>query len=200
MIIIREAYPTSFDMDYFKGIQSFSGRMDYCKRHLKRLGAGSSRIVYEIDNSKVLKLAKNTKGIYQNETETEWADDYVAKDAVAQVFDSHEQYHWIEMEKCEVATIKKFNLVTGVHFSWFLEVVYEILYPSYRNKSSKEKDAVYEKDIFSPLLDFIMSVRSVQTGDLKKVNSYGFVERGGKKMIVLIDYGLNEDIIQNFYR
>ena len=60
------AYPTSFNMEEFKSIRSFADRVKYCEQRLKKLGAGSSRRVYQIDNEKCLKLAKNGKGIGQN--------------------------------------------------------------------------------------------------------------------------------------
>ena len=66
---IEEDYPSSFDMERFKSLTSFNARIKYCEEHLQRLGSGSSRIVYKIDDKKVLKLAKNKKGISQNGTE-----------------------------------------------------------------------------------------------------------------------------------
>ena len=70
MKIINEmAYPVSFNMDEFKMLKTFAARIKYCQARLQRISSGSSRIVYKIDNEKVLKLAKNRKGIAQNEAE-----------------------------------------------------------------------------------------------------------------------------------
>ena len=62
-----EAYPTSFNIEEFKQLKSFNQRIQYCEQHLQRISSGSSRIVYKIDDEKVLKLAKNKKGLAQNE-------------------------------------------------------------------------------------------------------------------------------------
>ena len=70
MKIINEmAYPFSFNMDEFKMLKTFAARIKYCQARLQRISSGSSRIVYKIDSEKVLKLAKNRKGIAQNEAE-----------------------------------------------------------------------------------------------------------------------------------
>ena len=68
-IIDEMAYPVSFNMDEFKMLKTFAARIKYCQARLQRISSGSSRIVYKIDNEKVLKLAKNRKGIAQNEAE-----------------------------------------------------------------------------------------------------------------------------------
>ena len=66
---IEEAYPESFNMETFKSLRNHAERNRYAAEHLQKIAAGSSRIVYKIDDEKVLKLAKNDKGIAQNETE-----------------------------------------------------------------------------------------------------------------------------------
>ena len=53
----------------FLNIKSFSGKMKYANERLTRIGSGTGRVVYDIDGEKVLKLAKNPKGIAQNEAE-----------------------------------------------------------------------------------------------------------------------------------
>lgn len=65
-IIGEMAYPVSFNFDEFKSLKSFAQRVRYCDEHLQKLGSGSSRIVYVVDNDKVLKLAKNKKGLAVN--------------------------------------------------------------------------------------------------------------------------------------
>ena len=61
-----------FDMEYFKQLSSFRKRIDYCGKYLKRLSSGSSRIVYIVDEQKVLKIAKNTRGLEQNRAEGDY--------------------------------------------------------------------------------------------------------------------------------
>jgi mRNA-degrading endonuclease RelE of RelBE toxin-antitoxin system len=65
--LIDEDYPTNWNFDEFKALTSFNKRALYCNNNLQRISSGSARIVYKIDNDKVLKLAKNAKGLDQNE-------------------------------------------------------------------------------------------------------------------------------------
>ena len=75
-LVSEMAYPATFDMSVFKSLNSFQSRIEYCASRLKRLGAGSSRIVYQIDDEKCLKLAKNQKGVAQNLAEIEFGTSY----------------------------------------------------------------------------------------------------------------------------
>ena len=89
------SYPTTFNMDEFKSLTSFQKRIEYCKQRLRRLGAGTSRIVYEIDEEKVLKLAKNGKGVAQNQEEIKLGADYYANSCgcCAEVYD-YDDINW----------------------------------------------------------------------------------------------------------
>ena len=69
-IKLQEAALDSFSLQELSNISSFRGRVQYCRQMLGfPIGNGSSRITFQIDDEKVLKLAKNEKGIAQNETE-----------------------------------------------------------------------------------------------------------------------------------
>lgn len=87
---VTEDYPTSFDMDFFKTLPSFNQRIQYCEKYLQRISSGSSRIVYKIDDQKVLKLAKNKKGLAQNETEIDYSSEL--GEIVAKIFEYHPDY------------------------------------------------------------------------------------------------------------
>lgn len=63
------AYPTSFNFVEFNNIGSFAGKKRYCDERLQKLSSGSARIIYKVDEEKVLKLAKNAKGLAQNQEE-----------------------------------------------------------------------------------------------------------------------------------
>lgn len=93
---LNEAALPSFSLEELSKIQSFKGKQQYCSENLgKPIGNGSSRQVFQIDDNKVLKLAKNTKGIKQNEYEG--ADDYYKSSLsiFPEVFEHDENYSWI---------------------------------------------------------------------------------------------------------
>ena len=37
-------------------------------------------------------------------------------------------------------------------------------------------------------------------GDLQRLSSYGVVRRNGREKMVIIDFGLTEDVFNNYYR
>ena len=54
--LMDEDYPSSFDMEHFKTLTKYAERVRYCDAHLRKISSGSSRIVYIVDDTKVLKL------------------------------------------------------------------------------------------------------------------------------------------------
>lgn len=75
--ILSEAMMEGFRIDTLRNLSSFKKRVDYCKQYLGNpIGNGSSRIVFQIDDETVLKLAKNRKCITQNELEYDKGNDY----------------------------------------------------------------------------------------------------------------------------
>ena len=59
---INEAMNDTFSYEELGNIRTFSKRVAYCKQHLGNpIGNGSSRMVFQIDDEKVLKLAKSKR-------------------------------------------------------------------------------------------------------------------------------------------
>lgn len=59
-----------FSFEQLKSIPSFKGRLKYCIDTLGfRIGSGSSRTCFQLDDNRILKLAMNEKGIAQNSVE-----------------------------------------------------------------------------------------------------------------------------------
>ena len=48
------AYPTSFNFVEFNNIGSFAGKKRYRDERLQKLSSGSARIIYKVDEEKVL--------------------------------------------------------------------------------------------------------------------------------------------------
>ena len=88
--LLDEDYPSSFNMEHFNSLKSFNQRINYCQEHLQRISSGSSRIVYKIDNTKVLKLSKNKKGLAQTAVEIHWGNDSYFGSILADVFHYNE--------------------------------------------------------------------------------------------------------------
>lgn len=117
MFLAEMAYPSGFSFDELNKLTSFAARQRYCRQHLKRIGSGSSRVVFLVDDEKVLKLAKNPKGIAQNEREAGFHDSDIG--LFAKTFEVADDSTWIEMEAAKKVTQKEFKRVCGITYKLF---------------------------------------------------------------------------------
>jgi len=207
MEMLGEDYPSSFDMDVFKSLNSFSKRIKYCEENLKRISSGSSRIVYMIDNEKVLKLAKNDKGLAQNEVEAEYSNYSDISDIAARVFDVHPDNLWIEMELARKLTSSDFKRISGFDWKDFQVAIYN--YGLDVSGSSRRGGKIdLDQEIYQAMWDnegFVydmfnfMGNYGIPAGDLRRTSSYGIVKRNGQDVIVMIDYGLTSEVYDSYY-
>jgi len=206
--LIDEEYPVEFDIEEFKKLNSFNKRIKYCEAKLHRISSGSGRIVYRIDDEKVLKLAKNQKGVAQNEVEEGYSHYHDIQDIVAKVFNVHPHSLWIEMELARKVTVANFKSITG--YNW-KDYVIAMEYESDRVKSNGDttlhgisqellQHMWDDQDgLAAAMFDFMPSY-DVPVGDLTRSSSYGIVKRYGEDAIVMIDYGLTHDVYDGYYR
>jgi len=201
---IDEDYPSTWSLDEFKQIPSYAGRMKYAETHLKKLASGSSRVVYQIDDEKVLKLAKNKKGLAQNETEISWGNDSYFGGILAKVYDSDESDLWVEMELARKVTPKKFMEHIGVTIENFRMY---LLIKSNENNGKRSgysiddniREHLDESDFAMSIIEFMDSTGAPH-GDFGRLSSYGLVSEDGVESIVLIDFGLTGDIYDQYYK
>lgn len=211
-IIDEMAYPVSFNMDEFKTLKTFAERIRYCQTRLQRISSGSARIVYQIDNEKVLKLAKNRKGIAQNEAE---AGDYYKNSigCFAEIYDVDDNYLWIEMQLARKAKMSDFKRLTGYDFKvmcqWIYNCksrysrrgyIYDKSYDSIFNSEEFEK-GLENYSIFAEIQEYLCNYQLESVGDLTRLNSWGIVnDEYGQEQLVIIDSGLTDDVWDDYYK
>lgn len=199
---IEEDYPTSWDIEKFKSLKTFKERINYCENNLIRISSGSSRIVYKIDDEKVLKLAKNRKGIAQNNVEIIYGNYYDIQSIIATVFDYDNDDLWVEMELARKVTPTKFKEVTGVSFDDYRSAMYyhESSHISRNNRYREpdNMDDMWENEFVVQMIDF-MTGYDLPVGDLCKLSSFGLVNRDGDVDIVMVDYGLTNEVYTSYY-
>ena len=205
------AYPVSFNMNIFKNLTSFKARIQYCQTHLQRLSSGSSRIVYKIDDEKVLKLAKNRKGIAQNECE---ASDYYKKSigCFAKVYEYDNNFLWVEMQLAKKAKISDFKRLLGVDFNTVCDWIKECKnrYTRFNLHISENSKEIFESEwfeeqlenysLFTYLEEYISNYQPETIGDLMRISSWGIVKDNGEESIVIIDFGLDDNVWNDFYK
>jgi hypothetical protein len=202
--LVGEDYAASFNIEEFKGLNSFKQRVDYCNNNLTRISSGSGRVVYMIDSEKVLKLAKNTKGVAQNEVEIEYSGFHDISDITARVFDSDDGALWNEMELAKRLTKPLFKQIVG--FDW--DSYSMVMSNEGRRRDGKGAilgvdpeiaNAMWNDDGFCYAMFNFMNGYDAGWGDLTRLNSYGVVKREGQDAVVMIDYGLTSSVYDSYY-
>ena len=198
-----EEFKQNFLAD-FLNIKSFAGRIQYANEHLSRIGSGSGRIVYDIDGQKVLKLAKNAKGIAQNKAEAGIGYYGDTQHIVTIIYDNADDDSWLIAEKAKKVNEKRIKELTSIPS---LNDLYYYL----RNNESENKggsgifgqnenikNQLDNNEFIIDLIDFVANY-SISVGDLGRPSSYGEVLRDGQPTIVLTDYGLNDEVYDTHY-
>lgn len=186
-------------------LNSFNKKTIFLNNNLRRLGSGSSRIVYEYDPTHVIKLAKNNKGLTQNEQEV---DVYLGNKSIDSItkIDNYDEnnYSWILAEKAVKLTPSKFKQIKGFSFSDFASYL-----TNYQRDQNPQKYRYFGKikldqnivslideDELTNDIIYLQANYGLGWGDLVRISSYGEINRNGDPNIVLVDYGyvMNESV------
>ena len=216
------AYPSQFSFEHLKTLKSFKQKKEYIESMLQKIGAGSSRIVYQVDNEKVLKLAKNRKGLAQNEVEYNNASDDL--DCFSKIYNFDSEGYWIEAEiakKCKPSDVKR---LYGISFdqlrAFIAESVYEYadnreriilkgIIRQYNGSNESLLQLYYDEKLPEQLYDFLDSLhyylsnyqpRYNEVADYFRLANWGIVTRNAQESMVIIDSGLNEEVYHNYYK
>jgi len=192
-------YPPDFDVNELKNINNFTARIKYVQSHLKRIGSGSARIVYEIDDKHVLKLARNKKGIAQNYVEADWGLHRMYANILPELIETDEDNLWLIVEKANKITKKEFEKLTGVEFSEFGNTLrYEL---AKRDSSyvpwdkPEDYEEIIDNEFFHDIIDMSINF-DFPSGDFQKISSYGEIDNNP----VAVDVGLSKDVYNEFYK
>jgi hypothetical protein len=203
--MLKEAMDDTFDLGTLSSLKSFNQRVKYCQKHIgKNIGRGSSRMTFQLDDEKVLKLAWNEKGIAQNEEEERaYGDDIFPK-----IFDSDINSTWLISEFVLPAKAQDFKYCFGMTFQEFVSFIYAC--GGYRFQKRNLICAAMEEEKWLNLLetnedlaafdDYIGNYGSIVVGDMVRLCNYGLTQRNGEPHIVLLDSGLTEYVWDNYYR
>lgn len=212
-ILNEMAYPVGFSMQQMLSLPSYAARVRYCTNRLKKIGSGSARVVFAVDDEKVLKVAKNQKGVAQNQEEMQdWRQNYY--DCFAKVYDASEDGIFLEMQAARKAKNSDFKRLTGYDFkvmeAWidYTASLYRRA-PGliYRDKSydklfdSEEWDeGLQNYNLFASVNSYLCDTCLDSVGDMKRLSSWGVVSENGEERLVLIDFGLSDEVYSNYYK
>lgn len=204
---LKEANDGGFSTQELDNLRTFAERVRYCRQHLgDPIGNGSSRMVFQIDDEKCLKLAKNGKGVAQNDVEMEyWKRDY---DIFPKVFESDDdKAMWIICEYVLPARAADFKACTGIDFKTFVKWMQKT-FARYNNYYYRYRNDVMSDDEYGNYLDnseFLQEMADYLTNsdianhDMLRLTNWGLAKRDGGGCPVLLDHGLNDEVFKQYY-
>jgi hypothetical protein len=215
------ALPADWDPAAFGHDKTFKSRLDYALQRAPRLGGGSSRVAFTIpDNGRdtVLKVAKNAKGMAQNEAEVDiLTDGYTGKlDIVIPIVDydkENPQPTWIQTELAKKVSQQKLSKLLHIDklnygISRFVYAVHNVLgnRKAYMTNLKKIKQDLIDSghseqdiEIFMGYVDEVATLVNSSTllvDDLGVASNWG--EYNGRP--VIIDLGFTEAVKPMYMR
>ena len=215
------ALPADWDPAALGHDKTFKSRLEYALQRAPRLGGGSSRVAFVIpDNGRetVLKIAKNNKGLAQNEAELEVLDDgYLGKmDIVIPLIDYDKQNPtptWLQTEKANKVSESKLAKMLHAKGPWpmtnFLYAIENVLGNRKKNSyipdlatikkemtaaGSTEQDMYIFFDYVNQVADLVNS-SNLLPGDFGNAANWG--EYQGRP--VIIDLGYSKSVHELYW-
>ena len=183
-----------FNIRELDNIETFSGRISYCKENLYFIQGGSGRMTFDLNDGNVLKLAHNDKGLAQNRVESTccFVREY---DHLFNVpIESHHNNQWNICKKMDKVSKKELEAFVEMDFRTFQRLVVKLnIWVMSQGRSNLP-------DINTDLLNEMHKLAAnynMLVSDFKAKSSYGKDPDSGK--IRIIDYGLTKEVYQEFY-
>jgi hypothetical protein len=211
---INEApLPPDWDPSQFQQGTTFKSRLAYALERAKKLGAGSSRVAMTIEyegRPTVLKIAKNTKGLAQNQVEADLLSDGYASQLgilipIIDYDEKNPQPLWVHTELAQKATEKQLCQLMkcqSLNDLIYAAKVYGGQEPrkTWQNVLNALPVTVSESDIeileeYASTLADLSGSLNVVLGDLARAANWG-IYKGNP---VIIDVGLNTDVLSQYY-
>ena len=172
-------------------IKSYKDRMEFLKDSFELLGEGSSRAVYALSETLIIKLATNIKGLAQNLEESRIC---AQRNCTAKVILADHEGKWNINNRIEKIDKVDFEKLTGIDFDDFTSSIYYQLNAEGDYKKPNRYNEVSMNPFFKDVVGLILDA-NLQIGDLRKLSSWG--ELNGKA--VLSDFGLSRDVWSSLY-
>lgn len=208
--MLTEYRNNNFDTDNFKSIKFFKSRFDYCKQTLgKPIGNGSSRIVWKLNDKLVIKLAKNKKGLAQNQAEINLLKNNLYKNMFTKIYEfDNVNYQWLITEKAQKLTNNLTQKILNIDYDTFEDFCIStwmskpefINQPYYKELPKHYKKMLVNNKPLQQWYRFIMKNNQIYSiAELINPSNLGVVIRNNQPQIIIIDAGFNEDIAKNQY-
>jgi hypothetical protein len=181
----------------------FSKILKYAKESYTPIGSGSARAVFKISDDYVVKIAKNEKGIAQNQKEFEISEDGGYDSIITKILATSPNLSFIISEQAKKLKKSEFYTLMGFNLE-YLQYVLQ-LNSQYRNtdsfgSSAKPPKSEEAKETVDLIKSFVADYTGWKaSGDIPRISSWGKVVRDGVEQAVMVDYGIDESILRNYY-
>jgi len=201
--------PDDWDKEAYKADKSFASRIRYAQERAKKIGTGSSRIAFEIEyqgRPTVLKIAKNKKGLAQNDYESQMFNDhYVTGLGITIPMIDHDEENdppvWIHTEKAERIHANSFKKVFGLDPHTFQRYIEWATGQNRYGLNEKDEELfnviVNDEDKYELLHDLtdLVGNYGLPIGDFARAANWGMY----KGHPVLLDVGLTTEVFDLHY-
>lgn len=211
MIVLSEIFK---EKELLQTVSSHKKAIDLALEKAKRIGQGSSRAVFDLKDPEygetVIKIAKNKKGLYQNEFETEVLGDNFYPDILPKLYDydkdsimqgkNEGKPLWLQVEKVSKITLKEYDKALDNKSSYLKYYLYSILGPNYnfgKNLLTSEIKEYFSNNEYVQELLQLAGNYGLPIEDLTTYRNIGKRDNGD---LVVLDVGLSQQIYDNFYR
>lgn len=202
--IIREelaARHGTFSFEEFSRLKTPEDRIAYCSTRLPKLGSGTARTVFELNNLNVIKVSTSSAGNDQNKVEAQAEQCSTVQGLFASVSRSASDFSWIVMEKVRPldngGQFKKLLKLT--EYDVFSTLTYWYAQNMQNARHTQFEPENYDKVLRNPYVKKLIEVMKtcdLLPGDLSKFSSWGVTP---DNRVVLIDFGLTKAIYMKHY-
>lgn len=193
--------PSDWDDAIYNNTVPFKKRVEYAKQMATKVGQGSSRIAFEIPyegRKTILKVAKNRKGIAQNEAESEILGDYVLQDMgiMIPMIDFDDRNHtWIHTELASKVSNGQFKAACGGTPTDLVLYAKDRFHGAYRSFCRSPENIIEDADLTERFCEYVGNYIPM-LDDYARIGNWGIY----KSNIVIIDAGFNEDTAKLYQR
>ena len=209
-------------MDEFSAIM-----LDFFNKNttsIKYVDQGSSRIVFDLCDGTALKMAKTLAGIAQNKQEARVCMNPVYKYEIFPDFYDVDKDHWLVLncELCAKAEVEDFKRLLHMPQTVLMYLIEFIIENDVENGQYPELLNMYENagqhgaahfidnlmnngsrafDAIRSLIEFYREFggKELLYQDLQTVKNWGLAIRDGEQVLVVIDAGFNEEVLNQYY-
>jgi hypothetical protein len=208
--LIETPIPDDWDKETITSTTSFNKIIKTILLKASKIGTGSSRIAFNINQpgfeNTTIKVAKNSKGLAQNDLEVDilskdWYSDILPKlidcDEESEVKKSKDSYLWLQVEratKVKKSDVKKYFGIKDFEsfFQYFENRFGKGRFPI----SSQEDQDILSMSSWIETAESMIADYDLAWQDIVRVANLGMID--GR--LVVIDVGASNSIIQSHYR